>query len=54
MHSNFDDKKIVEISGHYEVHTSSGQFVLSGDSWGECSQDLKVMAEAKKLQPVSA
>ena len=32
--------KIVQVKGHYEVHDSNGNFVLSGDTWDECYNDL--------------
>ena len=28
------------IKGHYEAYDSNGNFVLSGDTWGECYNDL--------------
>lgn len=42
--------KIVPVKGHYEVHDSNGKFVLSGDTWSECHNDLvdMLVAEAKK------
>ena len=41
--------RIVQVKGHYEVHDSNGNFVLSGDTWDECYNDLVEMlvAEAK-------
>lgn len=41
--------KIEYVKGHYEVHDSDGNFVLSGDTWDECYNDLVEMlvAEAK-------
>ena len=41
--------RIVQIRGHYEVHDSNGNFVLSGDTWDECYNDLidMLVAEAK-------
>ena len=41
--------RIVQVRGHYEVHDSNGNFVLSGDTWDECYNDLVEMlvAEAK-------
>lgn len=32
--------KIVQVKGHYEVHDSNGNFVLSGDTYEECYNDL--------------
>ena len=32
--------RIVQIRGHYETYDSNGNFVLSGDTWGECYNDL--------------
>ena len=41
--------RIVQVRGHYEVHDSNGNFVLSGDTWDECYNDLVEMliADAK-------
>ena len=41
--------KIVQVRGHYEVHDSNGNFVLSGDTWDECYTDLvdMLVAEAR-------
>ena len=41
--------KIEYVKGHYEVHDGNGNFVLSGDTWDECYNDLVAMlvAEAK-------
>ena len=35
--------RIVQVRGHYEVHDSNGNFVLSGDTWDECYNDLVEM-----------
>ena len=32
--------KIEYVKGHYEVHDGNGKFVLSGDTWNECYNDL--------------
>lgn len=41
--------RIVQVRGHYEVHDSNGNFVLSGDTWDECYNDLVdiLVAEAR-------
>lgn len=41
--------RIVAVKGHYEVHDSNGNFVLSGDTWDECYNDLvdMLVAEAR-------
>lgn len=41
--------RIVQVRGHYEVHDSNGNFVLSGDTWDECYNDLvdMLVEEAK-------
>lgn len=41
--------RIVQVRGHYEVHDSNGNFVLSGDTWSECYNDLieMLVAEAR-------
>lgn len=40
-------QKIVEVYGHYEIHTMDGKFVSSGDTWNECYKDLKEMLKAE-------
>lgn len=39
--------RIVRVKGHYEVYDSDGNFVLSGDTWGECYNDLAEMLVAE-------
>jgi len=41
--------RIVQVKEHYEVHDSNGNFVLSGDTWDECYNDLvdMLVAEAR-------
>ena len=41
--------RIVQVKGHYEVHDSNGDFVLSGDTYDECYNDLvdMLVADAK-------
>lgn len=41
--------RIVQVRGHYEVHDSNENFVLSGDTLDECYNDLvdMLVAEAK-------
>ena len=41
--------RIIQVKGHYEVHDSNGNFVLSGDTWDECCNDLieMLVAEAR-------
>ena len=41
--------RIVQVKGHYEVRDSNGNFVLSGDTWDECYNDLvgMLVAEAR-------
>ena len=38
--------RILQVRGHYEVHDSNGNFVLSGDTWDECYNDLVDMLVA--------
>ena len=38
--------RIVQVKGHYEVHNSNGNFVLSGDTYEECYNDLVDMLVA--------
>ena len=35
--------KIIKVKGHYEVYDDNGNFVLSGDTWNECYNDLLAM-----------
>ena len=35
--------RIVQVRGYYEVHDSNGNFVLSGDTWNECYNDMVEM-----------
>lgn len=44
-----DTHKIEYVNGHWEVKDECGNFVLSGDTWDECYNDLVDMfvAEAK-------
>ena len=39
--------RIVQVRGHYEVHDCNGNFVLSGDTWDECYNDLVEMLVAE-------
>lgn len=39
--------RIVQVKGHYEVHDSNGNFVLSGNTWDECYDDLVEMLVAE-------
>lgn len=39
--------RIVQVKGHYEVYDSNGNFVLSGDTWDECYNDLVEMLVAE-------
>lgn len=39
--------RIVPVKGHYEVHDSNRNFVLSGDTWKECYNDLADMLVAE-------
>ena len=43
--------RIVQVKGHYEVHDSNGNFVLNGDTWDECYNDLvdMLVAESKAV-----
>lgn len=42
--------KIVPVRGHYEVYDSKGNFVLSGDTYNECYNDLieMIVSDVKK------
>ena len=44
-----DTHKIEYVNGHWEVKDECGNFVLSGDTWDECYNDLidMLVAEAK-------
>lgn len=41
--------RIVQVKGHYEAYDSDGNFVLSGDTWDECYNDMvdMLVAESK-------
>ena len=39
--------RILQVKGHYEVHDNNGNFVLSGDTWDECYNDLVEMLVAE-------
>lgn len=32
--------RIIPVNGHYEAYNSYGEFVVSGDSYKECEDDL--------------
>ena len=32
--------RIIQVKGHYEAYDEYGNFVLSGDTWDECYNDL--------------
>lgn len=44
-----DTHKIEHVNGHWEVKDECGNFVLSGDNWDECYNDLvdMLVSEAK-------
>ena len=44
-----DTHKIEYVNGHWEIKDEYGKFVLSGDTWGECYNDLvdMLVAEAR-------
>lgn len=44
-----DTHKIEYVNGHWEVKDKCGNFVLSGDTWDECYNDLvdMLVAEAR-------
>lgn len=35
--------KIERVKNHYEVHDINGNFILSGDTWDECYDDMVEM-----------
>ena len=35
--------RIIQVKGHYEVYDDSENFVLSGDTYDECHNDLMEM-----------
>ena len=45
--------RIVPVKGHYEVHDSNGNFVLSGDTYEECYNDLVEMLVADAKAKIS-
>ena len=38
-----DTHKIEYVNGHWEVKDQYGNFILSGDTWNECYNDLLEM-----------
>ena len=41
--------KIVAVKGHYEAYDSNGNFVISGDTYNECYNDLlEMLAEVAR------
>ena len=32
---------IIAVNGHYEVYNAFNDFILSGDTYAECEQDIK-------------
>lgn len=38
--------RIIPVNGHYEAYNSYGEFVVSGDSYKECEDDLIKMLVA--------
>ena len=42
--------RIIQVKGHYEVYDDAGNFVLSGDTWDECYNDIleMIVADAKE------
>ncbi len=34
------NNKIIYVNGHYEVRDERNNFILSGDTWEECYNDL--------------
>ena len=41
---------IDQVKGHYEVHDSKGNFILSGDTYRECYNDLVEMLLAESIK----
>ena len=43
-----DTHQIIQVKGHYEAYDEYGNFVLSGDTYEECYNDLidTIVAEA--------
>ena len=42
--------QIIQVKGHYEAYDEYGNFVLSGDTYEECCNDLvdMIVAEARE------
>lgn len=42
--------RIISVNGHYEAHNSFGEFVVSGDTYNECEDELikMLVTDAKK------
>lgn len=43
--------QIIQVKGHYEAYDEYGNFILSGDTYEECYNDLidTIVAEAKEI-----
>ena len=45
--------RIIAVNGHYEVHDSNGNFVLSGDTYKECEDDLiEMLVENARMENI--
>lgn len=51
-----DTQYIIQVREHYEAYHSTGEFICSGDTFKECSEELlkAIRVEANMLQPVVA
>lgn len=49
-----DMQRIIPIMDHYEAYTNQGEFICSGATFEECSNELigLIKAEVKMLQPI--
>ncbi len=48
-----DTHRIIPVNGHYEAYNSFGEFVVSGDTYKECEDDLiKMLVEDAKTENI--
>ena len=45
--------RIIPVNGHYEAYNSYGEFVVSGDTYKECEDDLvKVLIDNVSVENI--
>lgn len=48
----YDTQYIIQVRGHFEAYHSNGEFICSGDTFKECSDEVVelIKAETKMLK----